>query len=87
MSKKRSIIINDIADAQRALDDIYDTINKLIISVNNIGSKFSDNVSGKPGDIRILKNEDGVSVFQVKTKEGWSSLKDSSNEIIKIELN
>tara|TARA_R110000824_G_scaffold97019_3_gene231875 strand:- start:293 stop:547 length:255 start_codon:yes stop_codon:yes gene_type:complete len=71
LKKKNPPKVNDI-DTSRAIQSIYDDINDIINSVNNMSS--SKNVAttgGKLGDIRVVSDGNNYSI-QGKTKEGWA---------------
>lgn len=73
ISKKRSQKIND-TNLQRVVDKIYDDINELINAVNNKDTVVGKNeFTGKEGDIRVVKSNDGSSYeIQGRTSEGWA---------------
>jgi|TARA_R100000306_G_C4261340_1_gene85449 hypothetical protein len=73
ISKKRSQTVND-SNLQRVIDKIYDDMNELIDAVNQ-GSTVEDKdeFSGKEGDIRVIKDNDGVGYeIQCRTSDGWA---------------
>ena len=73
ISKKRSQKVND-TNLQRVVDTIYDDLNELISAVNNRNTVIDkEESSGKEGDIRVVKSNDGSSYeIQGRTSEGWA---------------
>lgn len=73
ISKKRSQKISD-SNLQRVVDKIYDDLNELIDAVNSRDTITSkEEFSGKEGDIRVVKSNDGTSYeIQGRTSEGWA---------------
>ena len=73
ISKKRSQIVNE-KNIQRVVDKIYDDLNELISAVNNRDTVTDkEELSGKEGDIRVVKSNDGASYeIQGRTSEGWA---------------
>ncbi len=73
ISKKRSQKIND-NNLQRVVDRIYDDLNELIDAVNNRETRTAkEEFSGKEGDIRVVKSNDGTAYeIQGRTSEGWA---------------
>ena len=61
-------------EMERPIRQIYDDINDIINAVNSIGLDGEEYL-GKPGDIRIIQNQqvDGTSKYflQFKTNDGW----------------
>jgi hypothetical protein len=63
-------------DMQRAVQQIYDDINEIINAVNYY-SLSGENTAGKPGDIRIIKEQDQSTTnyhLEFKTDDGWVRL-------------
>ena len=63
-------------EMQRIIQQIYDDINDVINSVN-IFQLSGEDSKGKPGDIRIIKNQDQTSTnyyLEFKTDDGWVRL-------------
>jgi len=73
ISKKRSQKVND-SNLQRVVDTIYDDLNELISAVNSKDTVTDkEESSGKEGDIRVVKSNDGSSYeIQGRTSEGWA---------------
>tara|TARA_R100001082_G_scaffold68347_1_gene38725 strand:+ start:866 stop:1117 length:252 start_codon:yes stop_codon:yes gene_type:complete len=73
ISKKRSQKVSD-SNLQRVVDKIYDDLNELIDAVNSRDTITSkEEFSGKEGDIRVVKSNDGTSYeIQGRTSEGWA---------------
>ena len=73
ISKKRSQKISD-TNLQRVVDKIYDDLNELISAVNSKDTVTDkEESSGKEGDIRVVKSNDGTSYeIQGRTSEGWA---------------
>lgn len=73
ISKKRSQKVNN-TNLQRVVDKIYDDLNELISAVNSRDTVTDkEESSGKEGDIRVVKSNDGASYeIQGRTSEGWA---------------
>ncbi len=73
ISKKRSQKVSD-TNLQRVVDTIYDDLNELISAVNSRDTVTDkEESSGKEGDIRVVKSNDGSSYeIQGRTSEGWA---------------
>jgi len=73
ISKKRSQKVSD-TNLQRVVDKIYDDLNELISAVNSKDTVTDkEESSGKEGDIRVVKSNDGASYeIQGRTSEGWA---------------
>ena len=73
ISKKRSQKVSD-NNLQRVVDKIYDDLNELISAVNSKDTiTDKEESSGKEGDIRVVKSNDGSSYeIQGRTSEGWA---------------
>jgi hypothetical protein len=64
------------AELERNIQQIYDDINDIINSVNSFALSGGEGV-GKPGDIRIVKEQSGSTntyYIQVKSDDGWVQL-------------
>tara|TARA_B100001123_G_C14544031_1_gene723497 strand:- start:72 stop:344 length:273 start_codon:yes stop_codon:yes gene_type:complete len=74
ISKKKAMLITDSDTAQinGVISKIYDDLNDVINSVNRGNTtELRDSFSGKSGDIRLAKINDGSYEIQGKTDEGW----------------
>jgi|TARA_Y100000034_G_C6757705_1_gene337250 hypothetical protein len=63
-------------EMQRIIQQIYDDINDVINSIN-VFQLSGEGTQGKPGDIRIIKNQDQTSTnyyLEFKTDDGWVRL-------------
>ena len=63
-------------EMQRIIQQIYDDINDVINSVNTFQLE-GKGTEGKPGDIRIIKDQDQTSTnyyLEFKTDDGWVRL-------------
>ena len=63
-------------EMQRIIQQIYDDLNDVINSIN-IFQLSGRGDQGKPGDIRIIKNQDQTSTnyyLEFKTDDGWIRL-------------
>ena len=61
---------------QRNFQQVYDDLNDIINSVNSFETVLQDN-EGKPGDIRVIKDQDQTSTnyyLEFKTDDGWIRL-------------
>ena len=66
-------------EMERAIQQIYDDINDIINSVNAF-SLSGEESTGKPGDIRVIKEQSGATntyYLQVKTDDGWVQMEAS----------
>ena len=64
---------------QRNFQQVYDDLNDIINSVNSFETVLQDN-EGKPGDIRVIKEQSGATntyYLQVKTDDGWMEIEGS----------
>ena len=68
---KRAPLIGD-PKIDRVIKQIYSDMNKLVEAVNEGDSisKKEDNI-GSPGDIRVVRNSDGLYAIEAKTDDGW----------------
>lgn len=57
-------------EMQRIIQQIYDDINEVILSVNQKGNTSTS--SGKVGDIRVNKTDEGEYSIEAHTKDGWA---------------
>lgn len=73
LSTKRMPNVEDPA-INRIVKQIYDDINSVIQSVNNMSTDADSSVSGKPGDIKIVKNSSGSHEIEARTEEGWAGV-------------
>jgi len=74
ISKKKAMLLNDldIPQINLVISKLYDDLNDVINSVNQGSTTESkDSFSGKSGDIRLAKINDGSYEIQGKTDEGW----------------
>jgi len=80
LSKKRAPSSQD-PNMNRVIGKIYDDMNEIINAVNQGDtSREKDAVSGKPGDMRIVKVGNGEYYLEAKTEEGWiRSTSDTTN--------
>ena len=65
-----------IEGMERIIQQIYDDINDVINSVN-IFQLSGEGTQGKPGDIRVIKDQDQTSTnyyLEFKTDDGWIRL-------------
>jgi len=60
-------------EVQRAIEKIYDDLNKLIDGVKNTKGSVTEEYDGEPGDIRLVKAKSGVYTLEAKGDEGWVS--------------
>ena len=58
-------------ETQRAIEKIYDDLNKLIDGVNNTKGSVTEEYDGEPGDIRLVKAQKGVYTLEARGDEGW----------------
>ena len=58
-------------ETQRAIEKIYDDLNKLIDGVNNTKGSVTEEYDGETGDIRLVKSQNGVYTLEAKGDEGW----------------
>tara|TARA_R100000808_G_scaffold10680_1_gene28208 strand:+ start:10633 stop:11367 length:735 start_codon:yes stop_codon:yes gene_type:complete len=58
-------------EIQRAIEKVYDDLNKLIDGVNNTKGSVTEEYDGEPGDIRLVKAQKGVYTLEAKGDEGW----------------
>ena len=65
--------ITNLVDAQRAIKELQEIINKLITKVDSPAEKELKESDGASGDIRITRNVDKTYNFAVRTDEGWKT--------------
>ena len=66
-------------EMERTVQQIYDDINDIINSVNSF-ALLGEEFTGKPGDIRVIKEQSGSTssyYIQVKTNDGWVQIEAS----------
>lgn len=66
-------------EMERAVQQIYDDLNDIINSVNAFALS-GEEFAGKPGDIRVVKDQSGTGstyYLQVKTDDGWVQMEGS----------
>ena len=69
--KKRAPSSGD-AKLDRIIRQVYSDINELINSVNSSDTNREKlNTDGKSGDIRVVKNSNGIYAIEAKTEDGW----------------
>jgi hypothetical protein len=56
--------------ADRNIQDIYRVVNELVDAVNSF-ERSPDQTKGKPGDVRVVKNDDGTNEIQARGDDGW----------------
>lgn len=72
IKKKRAPSFTDINSMSRVIDAIYDDINDLINSVNNLSTE-NRSLSGKKGDIRVIQDKGNSSYrLEAYTEDGWA---------------
>ena len=62
--------VEDI-NVQRAIEKIYEDLNKLKDATNISSGTDTEEHEGKPGDIRVIKTNDKTYNLEVKGEEGW----------------
>ena len=65
----------DDVDIQRAIEKIYEDLNKLKDGTNKSTGTDSDEHDGNPGDIRVVKTKSKVYNLEIKGEEGWVAAK------------
>ena len=66
-------------EMERAVQQIYDDINDIINSVNAFALS-GEEFAGKPGDIRVIKEQSGgtnIYYLQIKSDDGWVQIEGS----------
>lgn len=62
--------VND-PDVQRAIEKIYEDLNKLKDGTNKSTGTDTEEYEGDPGDIRIIKTSEKLYNLEAKGEEGW----------------
>ena len=75
LSEKRAPIPVTDPGMGRIVQQIYDDINEIIQSVNNSVGDDRDVSSGKVGDLRVVKRENGDFRLEMMTDDGWYTSK------------
>ena len=71
ISKKRAPVSDD-KNITKILQQVYKDINEVINSVNSSSVNLEKlDTDGKAGDIRVVKNSNGIYAIEAKTEEGW----------------
>lgn len=65
--------INNLIDAQRALQNLQKNFNLLVDKVISPAEKELKETEGQTGDIQISRNKDKTYTFEVRTEEGWKT--------------
>ena len=80
MSKmKKRTPVKAPPEMERAVQQIYDDINDIINSVNSFALSGEEYL-GKPGDIRVIKEQSGATTtyyLQIKSDDGWVQIEGS----------
>ena len=63
--------VKEFSDVQRALETIKSELDKLKEKSEVIPEEVEDETVGQVGSIRIIKNSDTESLFEIKDNEGW----------------
>tara|TARA_R110000824_G_scaffold401404_1_gene612020 strand:- start:20 stop:271 length:252 start_codon:yes stop_codon:yes gene_type:complete len=66
-------------EMERAVQQIYDDLNDIINSVN-VFALSGEESAGKPGDMRVIKDQSGSAItyyLQIKSDDGWVQLEGS----------
>ena len=66
-------------ELERNIQQIYDDINDIINSVNAFALS-GEEFAGKPGDIRVIKEQSGgtnIYYLQIKSDDGWVQIEGS----------
>ena len=72
IKKKRAPSFTDIDSMERVISSIYDDINELINSVNNLSTEKRA-LSGKNGDIRVVQDKGNLTYkLEAYTEDGWA---------------
>ena len=80
LSKKRAPVVQSL-ELNRVISKIYDDMNEIIDSVNQGNTSIRKKTTeGKSGDIRVIKDSDGLYYVEARTDEGWvQSTSDTTN--------
>mgnify|MGYP006908383458 CR=1 FL=1 len=71
ISQKRAPKVVD-PNLNRIITKLYDDINEIINAVNNNNSSLqNESYTGKTGNIKLQRKDDGTYELQGKTNEGW----------------
>jgi len=68
-------------DTQRAIEKIYEDLNKLKDATNISSGTDTEEHEGKPGDIRVIKTSSKMYNLEVKGEDGWVTGTLSGNPI------
>lgn len=75
---------------KRGIEDVYRVLNDIINAVNQSDDELRSSATGKAGDSRISKYIDssGDSKYrlEVRSPDGWGTIKDSSGNILNVEI-
>ena len=63
--------VKEFSDVQRALETVKSELDKLKEKSEVIPEEVEDETAGQVGSIRIIKNSDTESLFEIKDDEGW----------------
>ena len=70
---KKRTPVKSPPEMERTVQQIYDDINDIINSVNTFALS-GEEFTGKPGDIRLIKEQSGstnIYYLQIKSDDGW----------------
>ena len=86
VEKKRAPQVS-IKGMERIISKIYDDINDIINSVNQIGTEASE-TTGKEGQVRIIKDKSLNKYFlELFAEDGWVRLdQDSTTKLIEFKI-
>ena len=80
MSKmKKRTPVKAPPEMERTVQQIYDDINDIINSVNAFALS-GEEFEGKPGDIRVIKEQSGATntyYLQIRSDDGWVQIEGS----------
>ena len=63
--------VKELSDVQRSLESIKNELDKLKEKLEVTPEEVEDETVGQVGSIRIIKNSDTESLFEIKDNEGW----------------
>ena len=63
--------VKELSDVQRSLESIKNELDKLKEKLEVTPEEVEDETVGQVGPIRIIKNSDTESLFEIKDNEGW----------------
>ena len=63
--------VKELSDVQRSLESIKNELDKLKEKLEVTPEEVADETVGQVGSIRIIKNSDTESLFEIKDNEGW----------------